>query len=211
MRDRSATERDRGARCRRAAALAATALVAVTGLAAAPAGAVSLGLSPPAVSPAPGGSFAVDLVVSDLAGAVVGGFDVTLGFDPTALAIAGVSFDSQLGAIPAEATAEAIGGTGTLSLAAFSILSTAALEALQGDSVRLATIVFEATSAAPSAIGIAAALLADGPGAPLVLGAPPSGTNVTPIPEPAGALVFALGVGLTAAATRRRSGSARAR
>lgn len=187
------------ARRRRAALVAAAAW-----LAAAPAGAVSIGLSPSAVSPAPGGTFAVDLIVADLGGAVVGTFDVALAFDATALAITSVSFDSLLGAIPAEATAEAIEGAGTLALAEVSVLATAALEALQGDSVRLATIVFEATSAAPSVIAISAALLGDGAGAPIPLAAPPGGTNVTPVPEPAAALLFALGVGLVASASRRR-------
>lgn len=206
MQDRSLGVR---ARCRRAAVLATAALVTVPAwLAAAPAGAVSLGLSPPAVSPVPGGSFSVDLLVADLGGTVVGAFDVTLGFDALALAVTGVSFDVELGAIPAEASAEAIAGSGTLSLAGFSLLPAAALEALQGDPVRLATIVFGVTSAAPSAITITAALLGDGAGAPITLTAPPSGTNVTPIPEPAGTLLFGSGLCLAAVVSRRRAAPA---
>jgi hypothetical protein len=171
---------------------------------AAPAGAALLGLSPSAVSPAPGGSFAVDLMVSGLEGKVVGAFDITLGFEATALAIASVSFDTQLGAIPAEATAEAVEGAGTLALSEVSILSTTALDGLQGDPVRLATIVFDVISAQPSTIAITAALLGDGDGVRIGLDAPPGGTSVAPIPEPAGALLFALGVGVVARISRRR-------
>lgn len=203
MTKRSST--DGGARgWRRAGGLA---VVLGMGLAAAPAGAVSISLAPAAVAPLPGDSFAIELTVAGLgdgSAPSLGAFDVTLSFDPAAVAFTSVVFDDRLGAIPAQAFADFAAGAGTLALASFSLLSPAALDALQPGAFRLATIVFEAVGAAPSTIGVASALLGDGLGQALPLDAPPTGVSVQPIPEPVAALVFGLGVAAVARVTRRR-------
>lgn len=184
------------------------ALLATVGwLAAGPAGAVvSLSLSPASLHPAPGDSFPLDLMVSGLGDGVppsLAAFDITLGFDPAAVTFSSLAFDSFLGAIPAEATADFVAGASTVSLAEFSILPSGALDALQPDPFRLATLVFTAASAAPSTIAITSALLGNGAGALIPIAALGS-ARVAPIPEPAAALAFALGVAVVAGATRRR-------
>jgi len=187
--------------------LAGALLAAAGALAATPAGAVSISLAPASVSPAPGDSFTLELLVSGLGDGTapsLGAFDITLSFDPTAVAFSSVSFDAFLGAIPAEATADALAGPGTLALAEFSVLSSSALDALQPGSFRLATLVFAAAGATPSTIAVTSALLGDGEGARIGLDAPLGSTRVAPIPEPAAALAFGLGVAVVARASRRR-------
>lgn len=174
-------------------------------LVAAEAGALSIALAPGVATPPPGGSFALDVTIGDLGTDVIGAFDLTVAFDASAVSVATVGFDAALGAIPAEATAEFVVGPSSVALAGFSILPTSALAALQGDSFRLATIVFDVLDVAPSTIAITSALLGDGAGAPLQLTAPPGGTSVRPIPEPAVAQAFAIGLALLAGATRRRA------
>ena len=196
---------ERGAARVRRLAIALAALG--TGLAAAPAGAVSIWLAPAIATPLPGSPFAVELLVGGLGegGALsLGAYDITLAFDPGAVAVTGVSFDGFLGAIPTEASADSVLGAGTLGLASFSILPSAALDALQPGSFRLATILFEATSATPSTIAISASLLGDAAGRAIPLSTPPTGTQVQPIPEPSAALVFGLCAALQARTSRGR-------
>jgi hypothetical protein len=188
-----------------ASAVAAAAVVAA--LAAAPAGALSIALAPATVTPEPGATFAVELRVAGLgdgAAPSLGAFDVTLAFDPAAVAFTSVSFDEFLGTIPAQALADFTPGAGTLALASFSLLPPATLDALQPGSFRLATIVFEAVGAGPSAIDVTSALLGDGFGGRLALSAAPTGVQVQPIPEPAAALVFGVCVAAVARASRQR-------
>lgn len=195
----------RAARTRGWTGTVAAAVVAA--LAAAPASAVSIALAPATVTPEPGATFAVELRVAGLgegAAPSLGAFDVTLSFDPAAVAFTSVSFDEFLGTIPAQAFADFTPGAGTLALASFSLLPTAALDALQPGSFRLATIVFEAVGAGPSAIDVTAALLGDGFGGRLALATAPIGVQVQPIPEPAAALAFGLGLAAVARASRRR-------
>lgn len=199
--------RTSGARAWTWARAAGASLAVLAALAAAPAGALTLTLSPATATPAPGDPFAVDLLVSGLgdgSAPSLGAFDVTLTFDAAAVSFVSVGFDAYLGAIPAEATAGSVLGAGTLALGEYSILSPAALDALQPGSFRLATVVFEATSLAPSAIGFGAVLLGDADGRALALTTPPTGTTVSPIPEPTAALVFGLAVAVVARASRGR-------
>jgi len=184
--------------------LAGAVLAAVAELAAGPAGALSITLAPATVAPLPGGAFALDLVVSDLGGAALGAYDVALTFDPTAVALTSVSFDGYLGVIPDEASAEALTAPGSVALASFSILPEAALDALQPDSFRLASLVFTATSGAPSTIAVGSALLGDAQGRRLTVDVLGSAT-IAPVPEPAAALAFGVGVMLAARASRRRA------
>jgi hypothetical protein len=180
---------------------------AVAGLVTTPAGAVSIELTPATVTPLPGETFAIELRISGLGDGVapsLGAFDITLAFDPAAVAFASVSFGDLLGAIPGQASAEAVPGAGTLALASFSVLSEAALDGLQPGAFRLATILFEALGAAPSAIDVTAVLLGDGPGLGLALDAPPTGAQVQPVPEPSVALLLGLGLAAMARTSRRR-------
>lgn len=187
--------------------LAAPIAAVVIAFAATSAAALSLSLAPAVATPAPGATFAAELFVSGLGdgGAPsLGAFDITLSFDADAVAFTSVTFDEFLGSIPGEASVDALLGAGTLSLAGFSILSEAALDALQPASFRLATIVFTATSAAPSAIGISSALLGDADAMALALTEPPTGMEVRPIPEPTSALVFGLCLALVARRAREQ-------
>lgn len=169
--------------------------------------AASILFDPASVSPLPGASFSLDLVITDLAGGdagTVGGFDVALAFDAAAVSFVGVSFDVLLGTGSAEVLFDTIPGAGTLQIAGLSLLSPAALDALQSGSVRLATLVFEATAPQPSTISISSALVADALGLALPLDVRGSAT-VAPVPEPTSVLLFAVGLGVVARAGRRRT------
>lgn len=166
------------------------------------AGAVTLSLSPATLSPSVGSPFTLDLVVSgSAAGAApsLGGFDIGIAFDPSAVSFTGVTYGTLLGAVPAQATVGTLTAPGAVSLAEVSFLAPATLDGLQPDSFILATLSFVATTETPSVVGISSALLSDGFGRPLGVETPFGSAALTPtpssvVPEPGAALLYALGL-----------------
>ncbi len=124
----------------RIAALLAAALLGTA------AHAVMISFNPSATTVQVGDSFSVDIVVSDL-GDVVSGFDLDVTFDDTLLAGDGASFGTLLGNLGTQAFADTIVGADAINVAEFSFLSNMSLDALQDDSVTLATLNFTALAA----------------------------------------------------------------
>lgn len=194
--------------------LAAAALAAGLLLPAA-AGAVSIGLDPAAQSVAPGDPVSVDVVFSELGGEVISTYDLDVTYDPSVLMATDVLFTTALGD---ELFFEVLNSSdlsvaGVVDLAQLSLLSDAELFALQGgDTVTVATLAFEAVGAGSSDLAFVfdelndvkgrngALLPLEVAGASVTVGAPPS---QTPIPEPSGGVLFALGSLLLAPALRR--------
>lgn len=195
--------------------LFALALVVVLSAAAAPAAAVSLGFAPSlVVAPAPGGSFDLDLLIDGLGSGAppsVGGFDIDVAYDPATLALDLVVFGTRLGD-PAlfEALVSANFSSGLVDLGEVSLLSPAALDALQPAGFTLATLSFRVIGAGSSEITIANALVSDAggsdpPEAPRAITIETLGSVavVGAVPEPGAALAFALGLAVVAGALRR--------
>lgn len=126
------------------------------------AGATTLSLSPAAVAAGVGDSFSLSLVLADLGGASVGGFDLDVAFDAARLALVDVTLGAALGGESlGEALLDVLQSSGSVNLAAVSLLAPDALDALQGDPVVLATLEFQATSAGAAAITLEGALVSD--------------------------------------------------
>lgn len=179
----------------------------------------------PAVQSVQGQSQVIlDLMIADLKkenqAALLGGFDLTLSFDPAYLTLVSVDFDTFLGG-PGEVI-EQIEGTSsppaptTLRLFSLSLLEmsdTACifctgpyLEDLQDDSFRLARLAFSWHGAAPATttVGFVSATLVDGIGDNIPIAAlVPAQIE---IPEPGTPALFALGLGLLGMACRSRPG-----
>jgi hypothetical protein len=170
---------------------------------AAPVHAATIGFAPASVIAAVGETFAVDVVVSDLGGEIVSAYDLDIVFDASVLSATGVAFSGALGG---GAFLDAILAPGLVDLAGVSLLSDAALLALQGGgSVTLASIGFTKTGEGSSALDFVFDAVNDVKGANgqiLALAAVPG--SVAPIPEPSAALSFGAGLLVTGFALRRR-------
>lgn len=167
------------------------------------AAAVSIALLPSQPSVSVGGSLTLTLQASALAGAAVGGFDVDVSWDVTRFALIDVVFGGALGDVGAgDQLTDVVNGIGSVSLGSVSLLDPVTLAALQSDPLALVSLVFEATGAGAGAFGIDAALLSDAFGAALTIGSQ-TGASVDVVPEPALALLVALGAG--ALARRQRA------
>jgi hypothetical protein len=165
------------------------------------AAAVSIALLPSQPSVNVGGPLTLTLQASALAGAAVGGFDVDLTYDASRFTLIDVVFGGALGDVAAgDQLTDVVSGTGTVSLGSVSLLDPVALALLQTDPLALVSLLFEATAPGAGAFGIEAALLSDAFGAALTIGSQ-TGTSVDVVPEPALALLLALGAG---ALVRRR-------
>ena len=168
--------------------------------------AATLSLAPTPIVVNVGSSFVIDLRIADLAGAEVGGFDVDLAFDPTLLSFSGVTFSTLLGdEALGEILTDVITSVGTLNLAAVSLLSPQALDALQSDPVLLASLSFEAVGVGSGSLLITSAELSDALAAGITLGAFVPVPLQVAVPEPATWLPVALGVALLARRRRRAS------
>jgi hypothetical protein len=166
--------------------------------------AATLSLSPTPISVVQGDSFVLDLRISDLAGAEVGGFDVDLAFDSALLSFSSVTFSTLLGdEALGQILTDVIPGASTLNVAAVSLLSAAALDALQADPVLLASLTFQALSPGSGSILISSAELTDALAAGITLGAFAPVPVTVAIPEPATWLPVALGLALLARRRRR--------
>ena len=109
----------------------------------------------------------VDLVISDLNGTLLGAFDVDISFDASVLSLDSLTFGPFLGDL---GLGEAIGGvalglgSGEIDSFEVSLLAAAALSALQapeGGSFVLATLVFDGVGVGTSALGIGDVVLSD--------------------------------------------------
>lgn len=155
----------------------------------------------------------LDLMIADLKdedpAAVIGGFDVTLSFDPAYLALESVDFDIFLGT-PGADTFDLVEldnptpAAATVRLFSLSLLEVSGdacifctgpfLADLQGDSFRLARLAFSWHGAAPATttVSFASAALAGGFGENLAIAAlVPAQVE---IPEPATTALFGLGL-----------------
>ncbi len=171
--------------------------LACASLLASHASALSLSLSP--ASAGGPGPFAFDLVVAGLgAGAApsVGAFDVTLGYDVAILQAGTVSFGPDLG-VGAQVVqgASADGAAGTWNAFSVSLLDTASLHALQGESVVLATFEFQRVGIAGTQVEIQSQLVSNAsqPATALQFESV-TGASVDAIPEPTGAAAMLVGI-----------------
>jgi hypothetical protein len=143
-----------------------------------------------------GASVSVEVMVSDLGDGVapsLGSFDGDVSFDPGLLTYSDVIFGSDLGEPITEALVSVDVMGGVLTGTAVSLLSPAELDALQGSSVTLGTLLFVASGPGSGQIEVTRAQLSDAFGAPLAidwLGSSP----ITVIPEPSTALLVACGL-----------------
>lgn len=186
--------------------LAITTLGLVGALSAGPALGASLSLDPPALIVSPGTSFDLDVVISDLAGDLVSGFDLNLAYDAAVLDLVGVTFGALLGDPVLDAITEVLPSPGLVNFVELSLLSDADLAALQPAGFVLATLTFDVIGPGsstltfvPGAAGSIEVLGAEATSLDLTVG---SG-SVESLPEPGSWMLCAGGV-LAVAALRRR-------
>jgi len=170
------------------------------------AAAATLSLVPTPIAVTQGNGFVLDLRIGDLAGAEVGGFDIDVAFDPTQVSFTGATFSILLGdAGVGEALTDVISGSGTLNVAAVSLLSPQALDLLQGDPLLLATLSFLAIAPGSSSIQITGAELSDANAAAISLGDFAPVPVQIAVPEPTALLPVSVGIALMLVRRRRQA------
>jgi PEP-CTERM motif len=138
-------------------------VLSLVGLLVAPAAhATSLVLSPSSASVLAGDAVNVDVLFS---GPTVGAFDLTVGFNPSVLALLGVTFGPFLGNVGlGEALTDFLLPTpGLVNFAELSLLFPSDLDALQPPAFRLATLNYRATTAGSSAFAFVGDVRVDDP------------------------------------------------
>ncbi len=170
--------------------------------------AVTIGFSPGSQEVLEGSSFGVDLVVSDLLGALVGTFDLTIGFDPGILGFVGYSLGTYLGDVasidpetgfPLEAIDLSPGqvSPGQINLAELSFLSASDLSGQPSSGFTLATLTFSALSIGEkTGLSLSSVIIGDAGGDPFgnVQMNNGSVTVGAPVPEPSTLLLLASGL-----------------
>jgi hypothetical protein len=122
-------------------------LVSMVSMAPSRSDALAIALVPSNTLVMPRQSLFVDVILSGLDAedvAALRSFDLRVSFGSTRFLAGPVTFDSFLGDLPSQVLAEAIPFSGGIDVAALSLLSTAALDALQPDSFRLARLRLDA-------------------------------------------------------------------
>jgi hypothetical protein len=171
------------------------------------AAAATLSLVPTPISVTQGDGFVLDLRIGNLAGAEVGGFDIDLAFDSTQVSFVGATFSTLLGdAGVGEVLTDVISGSGTLNVAAVSLLSPQALDLLQGDPLLLATLNFLAIAPGSSSILITSAELSDEVAGAITLDSFDPVPVQIAVPEPTALLPVSVGIALMLFQRRRRAG-----
>jgi len=177
------------------------ALTCILGLLVLPplAGATSLQLLPATSVVGVGDSVAIQIAISGLgaqgSAPSVGAFEVAVGYDPSLLGFEGASFGSLLGdpSNLAETITDVNATASLADLAEVSLLSPAALDALQPDGFVLATLTFQSLALGASSLDLANVVVSDAFGKPLAI-ASLSGAEVSAVPEPAAFLGLAVGL-----------------
>lgn len=174
--------------------------------------AVTIGFVPSSQTVGAGDPVFVDVVVSDLGGEIVSAYDLDITYDDSVLSATSVSLSSALGD---EFFFEAfydwdISTSGVVDIAGLSLLSDAALLALQGgDSVVLATLGFTAHSLGVSPLDFVFDAFNDIRGSNgQTLDVTPVSGSVAVVPEPTAAALFFVGFAVAHGAIRRRQTSA---
>ncbi len=168
-----------------------------------------LSFNPSASSINVGESLNVNVVISDLGGSFVGGFDFDVTFDDAILAFDSYSLTDNLGDISAgDADDWSFGdiGFGTINLAEISWLWDLSF---QGDSFTLATLSFTGSSVGSSGLGFGFANISDDRGTSIALSLDTGSIDVAaapaPVPEPATMLLLGTGlVGLAGIRIRKK-------
>jgi hypothetical protein len=160
-----------------------------------------IGFDPNPVYADTGDSVSLDLVVSglgDFAPDSLGAFDISIGFDATALFFTGYSLGDLLGDVGAAEAIDASGGAagGTVNVAEVSLLSALSLDALQPGAFSVATLNFDVMDLAPGAVAelsiLAGAVLADTSGNSISVTGQESGSVIGAVPIPGtGSLLLA--------------------
>ena len=183
------------------------AIAAATLLASAPLWAATLSLQPSTASVAQGGSFTVDLLVSDLGtGDDLGSFDLSVLFDASVLQLNGYTLGTGLGDTAAGEALDASAGltaSGSLNLSQVSFLWDLSSQA---SSFKLASLTFNAAQVGNSALSISGVTLGDAWGSSLNATTVASAVAVTAaVPEPETLALMLAGLGVVGVALRRHA------
>ena len=150
-------------------------------------------------------AFDVDVVISDLGGALVGGFNIFVDYDPAVLSATGVQFSDSLGDpfFFETITISDISTAGTVEAFNSSLLSTSELAALQPSSgFTILTLSFLADAIGTSALEFSFSLISDGLGDVISTSNQTGQVNVVPLPGAVWLMITGL-MGIGALARKR--------
>lgn len=175
----------------------------VAGLAVSASAQISLYFSPSSQSTSPNGTVTYGLYVkglknsADYSGPVLGGYNITLDFDASIVAVQSVSFGSLLSQSGPDFQVADTSTPGVLSLSEISFDSPSVLEAAQSASFALASVTFSGLAKGTSAISfdLANTSLSDENANTLDLAGGGAAGSVSVVPEPS---VTAAAIGLAA-------------
>jgi hypothetical protein len=147
-----------------------------------PVSGATIGIQPDPLNIVPGQTAWAEILIQDLNGVVVGGFDLTV-FYPDALSVGGPEFGFLLGTPDVDAIVQATIASGWIRLLEVSLLSEAELQALQSDSFTLARIPIGASGSLIGTLRIEG-ILSDAAGFPVDVTFQDAAV-VSNVPEPA--------------------------
>ncbi|MBU0602010.1 MAG: cohesin domain-containing protein [Gammaproteobacteria bacterium] len=164
----------------------------------------SLSVVPSSPVVAPGDTFSIDIVVTDLgdtAASTLGTYDLSVAFDPSLVKVFGITFGNGLDVFDLGSLFTVSSGFGTISLYELSFDSIDDLVALQPDAFTLATLTFKAISLGTTPFDVSVTAFGDafGDSLPVTL----TGSSVAVVPEPQTLALMLAGLGLIGFAARR--------
>ena len=120
--------------------------------------AVTIDFVPSSQTVALGDPVSVDVVVSglDVSGEIIRAFDLDATYDPSILSATDVLIDTSLGGLLDSFGGFDLSTPGVVDFFEVSLLSDSELEAIQGDSFTLATLLFDSIAAGTSPLGLVA-------------------------------------------------------